>query len=432
MLKERYVEAKREGPIVCADGDVGGGGVLLLMPTTDSTTAGPVSTWITAAGWAQATRELHGESWLRTPHGVLAPDEARARASRPSERGGRPRWRQSIPTFLGTARKDARQWRAARQFRDAGIHGPWSDGRLDYVWQHHELFHDSGFVAARRHSCPVVLFVDAPIVWEAGQWGIRRPLWGPLAERFGERPQLREADLVACVSSRVAEQVVDLGADPEHVIVTPCAADLDRFRPSRSSDIRRELDLDGRFVVGWLGTFHGFHGLDVLLDAVAILDTRVPDATLLLIGDGLDRRRVEARAVDLDLDTRFVGTVPHDAVPAYLAAMDVATIVDPGRTDFHYSPLKLKEYLACGLAVVAPRSGDIDTSVVDGQHAVLVPPGDPAAVAAAIVELHRSPDERVRMGLAGRALMEREGSWRAQAERVCRALHLDIQHIGPP
>ena len=136
--------------------------------------------------------------------------------------------------------------------------------------------------------------------------------------------------------------------------ITPTGVDPELFRTAPDRDAaRRRLGLDGQFVVGWIGSFRRFHALEQAVDAVAGLD----GTTLLLVGDGPERARVERLARERGVAVRCTGTVPHDEIPEHLAAMDVALVLASSERAFHYSPLKLAEYLAAGLAVVAPRAG---------------------------------------------------------------------------
>ncbi|SDZ12296.1 glycosyltransferase family 4 protein [Tessaracoccus flavus] len=401
-------------------------GVLVLMPKDARTATGPVSVWLTAAGWAEAAQEAHGAAWMVTPSGILDGGEARLlatsapRATLPPAAG----WKRLIPTTLKTLRKDVLSWRHARSFREAGLEGPWEPEGPLWIWHHHEPFHDSGFVAKRRFGCPVVVFVDAPTVWESGQWGVKRPGWGRLLERFGEVAQLRDADLIACVTEEVANEVIRLGGPRERVIVTPTAVALDRFNEDVSgAEVRARYGLEGRTVVGWVGTFHKFHGLDLLVEAYAAVERERRDTSLLLVGDGQDRPRIEALVDSFGLrQVVFAGAVPQDQVPSHLAAMDVASVVDPGTGSFHYSPLKLKEYLACGRAVVAPASGQVARYVADGTHALLVPAGDAPALTRALLRLVDDPGLRSSLGAAGNALVRETGTWAHQLRTVEDAL----------
>jgi glycosyltransferase involved in cell wall biosynthesis len=114
------------------------------------------------------------------------------------------------------------------------------------------------------------------------------------------------------------------------------------------------------------------------------------------------------------------GTVAHDEIPSYLAAMDVAVVLAASDRTFHYSPLKLAEYLLAGLPVVAPRAGELPARLHDGVDAVLVEPGDPAALARALRRLRDDPDARARLGRGARAAAD-DWSWDRSAARVLAA-----------
>jgi len=395
------------------------------MPTPATGATGPVAVWLTAAGWAEAARRRWGQAWLVTPEGTFGPEEARALATAPRP-PARPRqgWRRRVPALLGTAKKDLRDLLRAWRFRDAALDGPWASARLAFVVQHHEIFQRAGFRAARAARVPLVLFVDAPLVWEAAQWGVRRPGWGRLLERLGESPQLRAADLVACVSEEVAQQAIRLGARPERVLVTPCSVDVETFSPQVDGHgVRERYGLGARTVVGWVGSFRRFHGVDLLLRAFSQVQRAHPELALLLVGDGFERPQAERIAAELGMTPAvFTGAVPHTEVASHMAAMDVAVVVDPGHAEFHYSPLKVREYLACGLAVVAPRSGQLAELLGDAGAALLVPPGDEPALAGALRDLAGDPDLRQILGTRGRELMERSGTWHHQIARVEAAL----------
>jgi glycosyltransferase involved in cell wall biosynthesis len=409
-------------------------GALFVMPSPSAGQSGPVAVWITAAGWAEAANRLCGTSWILTPHGVFSPEEASALATRsalaPAPRRG---WRRYVPVTLRTAAKDVLQMLKARRYRKAALDGPWNDHDLAFVWQRHDLFHTAGFEVARERGVPLVLFVDAPLVWEARKWGVRRPGWGKLLELAGERPQLRAADLVACVSDEVADELKARGVPEDRLVVTPCSVDLRAFTPETSGETaRRRYGLEGKFVVGWLGSFRRFHGVELALQAAARLQDRFPDLALLLVGDGLERPRTERLAHELGLrNVVFTGTVPYAEVVDHIAAMDVSLVLDRGEQGFHYSPLKLREYMACGKAVIGPRVGELPRVLGDGEEGVLIEPGDPEALAAAISILHDDPPRRQRLGSAARAKVEKEWSWDRQLERVFDALDGAKARGGP-
>jgi glycosyltransferase involved in cell wall biosynthesis len=294
---------------------------------------------------------------------------------------------------------------------------------LAFVWQRHELFHDAGGRLARTLGVPLVLFAAAAQVWEARKWGVRRPGWSRVAERFGEAPALSRADVVVCASTEVAGQMERLGA--RRTLVVPAGVDTDLFKPLDGTRVRERFGLVGKTVVGWAGSFRPFHGLDIAIEAIARLKSARPDLALLLVGDGAERRRIEQQAADAGLtDLVITGTVPYEQMPEHLAAMDIALVLHATDHSFHYAPIKLAEYLAAGKAVVAPRAGDLPALFPDDTQLRLVGPG-PDALGAAVQELASDDSARDRLAAAGRARAVNELSWVSALDRVMRALGRD-------
>jgi glycosyltransferase involved in cell wall biosynthesis len=188
--------------------------------------------------------------------------------------------------------------------------------------------------------------------------------------------------------------------------------------------VRDRLGLRDRFVVGWVGSFRRFHALDQAIAAIAGLER----TTLLLVGDGPERSRIEALARSAGADVVCTGTVAHAHMPQYLAAMDVAVVVSTPEQAFHYSPLKLAEYLAAGKPVVAPAVQQIAQRLTDGTDAVLVPPGDVAELRNALRQLRDDDALRDCIGRAARTTAEREWSWDHQIRRVLDTLERSAPH----
>jgi len=376
-----------------------------------------VAAWVSTAGWAGAVRRVLGDAWIVTGDGIMGPDQARRSGSRPElSASAAPSWYRHVPTTLKTAVKDLRQWQRARQF-SVDPAGPWLDHDVAFVWQRHELFHQAGLRLARSLSVPSVLFVPATLVWESDQWGTTRPGWRGLVERHGEIPALCGADLVACGTEPVAEEARRLGVESDRIVVTPTGADLDLFAQADGAAVRRQLGLDGRFVVGWVGSFRPFHTLDIAVSAAA----RVEGATLLLVGDGPERVPIETLARRAGVEIVTTGTVPHTELPAYLGAMDVGLVLAGRGQAFHYSPLKLAEYLAAGLPVVVPDVAPIVERLAPEVDAVVVPPGDINGLAGALVRLRDDLELRKKLG-ANASAAAMQWSWDRQVERVLAAL----------
>jgi glycosyltransferase involved in cell wall biosynthesis len=404
-----------------APGDDHGNGTmngppLFVCPVRRAGQRGPVAPWITMAGWTQAAAARHGEAWMLTVEGVLDAPEALERATTPaSPAGAAPAdgWRRHVPEPLITLAKDVRRIGQNLAFDGALDRTRWRGRSVPYVFQLHGLFWDAGLRLARDVGAPSVLVVDACQVAEARSWGVRRPGWSRAAERWGEAPQLRRADLVVCVSDEVADSVARVTGRRDGVIVVPNGVDTELFTPDREHDAPERVDELGSepaFVVGWAGSFRTFHGLEVLVDAAAILRHRIPEVTLLLVGDGLGRPALEDAVRTANVRAIFPGTVRYPAMPRYLRSMDVAVALAPG-AEFHYSPVKLREYQACAVPVVAADAGEMSRLGADGDTVLRVAPGDAGALARAIERLYDDRGAARAMAQRGHDLVVRTGSW---------------------
>lgn len=390
-------------------------GAVLVLPTTAAGQQGPVAAMLSAAGWLAACERVLGRSWLVTPDGVIDVEEARRQASGAHLTSARSDSLASrLPTLAKTAAKDLRQALRGSAF-NVDPDGPWREHQIDFVWQRHELFHTAGVDLADSLGVPSVVFAPAVAVWEARRWGVSRPGWGGLVERRGEGPALRRAVVLACGSEEVAAEAVRIGADPQRIVITPTGVELEPPAPAAEGlSMRRRLGLGDEFVLGWVGSFRPFHSLTRLVDAVVGLD----GVRLLLVGDGPERPAVERHARDRGVGVTFTGTVPHLELSRYLAAMDAAVVVAPEHGEFHYSPLKLAEYLAAGLAVIAPDVPTVASRLVHDRHCLLVSPHDLAGLTAAIGTLRDDRELRSRLAREGRREAEAEFSWDHQVRRV--------------
>lgn len=271
--------------------------------------------------------------------------------------------------------------------------------------------------AARRHGLPLVLTVHTSVAHTLAVGDARSLLLKTLGgwlERYGERA----ADAVITLTPRLAARLVRAGVPAERIHVIPSGvrgALFDGVGDGAGGSVGDRDPLAGvpspRIV--FLGRLHRQKGVDVLLHAVARLAHR--DARLVLVGDGPERARLEQLAHRLGLAhrVRFLGFVPHAQVPAVLNAVDA--LVLPSR--YEELGTALLEGLYCGLPVVAACTGGIPDVVTAGVHGLLVPPGDPAALAAALDQVLGDP--ALRRELSARARdRARAYTWEVLVDRV--------------
>lgn len=289
----------------------------------------------------------------------------------------------------------------------------------DFIYERASLYATAGISLAREFRVPLLLEVNAPLAAE--QAAYRATGFGELAAQ-SERWTLNQADAVLVVSAELRKHVLSLGAGPGNVQVLPNGVNGALFRPGKADPVvRRRLKLDGGATLGFVGGLRPWHGVEVLPELLARLNKRGRRLRLVIAGDGPLRSHLESEFRQRGLDSRvtFTGLLPHEAMPAVIRQFDIAVAPYPRHAhDFYFSPLKVFEYLACGVPVVAPRLGQIAEVVADGKTGLLYPAGDLEAMVAVCERLLGSAGLRTAIGEAGARLVRREYTWDKNARHV--------------
>jgi glycosyltransferase involved in cell wall biosynthesis len=301
---------------------------------------------------------------------------------------------------------------AAIEARLVALHRDWP---FDLIYERYALWSTAGVRAGQRLGVPVVVEVNAPLVTE--QLEFRALILADEACAI-EAEVFETATALAVVSVELVPYVTARGAAPSRVKVIRNAVDTARFTP--------EIPLaqvdgipNGAFVVGFSGSLKAWHGLETLLPAFRALRTRLPQAHLLVVGEGPRKAWVEGYAVGAGLvdAVTLTGWVAHTDLPGLIARMDVATAPYPSTAGHYFSPLKLYEYLAVGRPVVASHIGQTASLLQCTEAALLVPPGDEAALTAALLQVASDPALAAR--LARNAAIEgRRHDWVDNARAV--------------
>src|SRR5947208_11335686 len=269
----------------------------------------------------------------------------------------------------------------------------------DFIYERYSLWAVAGLCLAKERSIPLVLEVNAPFAYEQQHYraGVTCP---PLAH-WVEGAIWRKARLVMAVSESLQSQLRRSRVRPELIHVLPNAVNTRLFHTGLDGSlVRQRFNLEGRFVIGFVGTFKRWHGVDLLLSAFRDVRRTDPSSHLLLVGDGPIRPQLEqeVRNAGLTEAVTFAGALAHEDVPHYLDAMDATVAPYPALDDFYFSPLKLFEYMAAGRAVVASRVGQVAEVVVDGVTGLLFEPGNLADLASCIRRLRNNAALRKELG----------------------------------
>lgn len=274
-------------------------------------------------------------------------------------------------------------------------------GPFDLIYERHALYAHGAMDHAAAQAIPSILEINAPLIEEQAR---HRSLTHPDMALASAWRSLSQAGTVVAVSTAVAAYARDHGAQRVEVIANAIPAG----RPALPH-------VPGIFTVGFLGSLRPWHDIGVLLDAMAILQRRMP-ARLLIIGDGPDRDRLAPRLAAVGAEV--TGMVPHADLARHLARLDVGVAPYSAAQPFYFSPLKLYDYMGAALPIVASRVGDLEAVLQGGRLGLLCDPDDAPALADVLERLAGDASLRDALGQAARAHVMAHHTWDRVARRV--------------
>lgn len=275
--------------------------------------------------------------------------------------------------------------------------------------------------AARKAGVPMVYEVRG--LWEDAAVDLGHARHGDLryrATRAFETRLLHRADAVVTLCAAMRRELAGRGIPEDRITVVPNAVEPAQLRTPQPKDpaLVTELGLAGRTVLGFIGSFYHYEGLDLLIDALPAIRQREPRMTLLLVGGGPMGDALRQRVADYRLGdvVRFTGRVPHDQVQRYYDVIDF--LVFPRRrmrlTEL-VTPLKPVEAMAEGRLVIASDVGGHRELIEDGVTGMLFPADDVNALAHRVADAIAATSQHDRIRQAARRFVAAERVWDVSA-----------------
>lgn len=216
----------------------------------------------------------------------------------------------------------------------------------------------------------------------------------------------RRADRIVVVSPAFKDHLMRYWNVPAAKIsIVENGVETDLFRVDlAAAEVRKQLKLEDRFLICYIGTMGNAHGLETVIAAAEELQTALPNAMFLLIGEGAEKERIVELAAARGLtNIQFLGQQPRERIPAYVSAADLCLVMLK-KTELFKTviPTKLLEYMACERPLIVAVDGQARQIVEDAGAGVFVEPENSKALAKAILGLAENPERRRQMGASGR------------------------------
>ena len=232
------------------------------------------------------------------------------------------------------------------------------------------------------------------------------------------RYALKRADYLTCEGQNLREALIELGGDPKKIIHILWAADTEKFSPrQRSQKLRRGLGILNSPTVISVKNLEPIYNIVSVINSIPIVLKEVPEVKFIIAGRGSQevKLKVLAKSLGVSDSVRFVGWIPSDQFPKYVASADIYVCSSLSEGGF---ALSTKEAMACGLPVIITDFGDTKKWVEDGINGFIIPLKDHKTLAEKIVYLLRNEAVRIEFGKRGRKIIEERNDYYKEMEKM--------------
>ncbi len=322
-----------------------------------------------------------------------------------------------------TASREAAAQEVATRIGDAlELHGP-----FDLVYERHSLWSAAGPRYANQRGIPCILEINAPLIAEQLK---HRELHDTALAFTLSQLAFTHASSLAVVSNEVADAIIqDFDIDRQKLHVVPNGVDANRFSPN----VPAQLPSD-EFTIGFVGSLKPWHGVETLLEAYSLVQRECEHSRLLIVGDGPMASQLRhthcSRGSMIADNVHWIGSVEPNLVPGYITSMHVAIAPYPNLEDFYFSPLKVYEYMACGVTTVASDIGQLKSIINHGVDGFLYDPSSTEELASTLLDLGRQAAVCREVGMRARMRAVEDFSWDQVLQRSLATIDLQVSHVG--
>lgn len=290
--------------------------------------------------------------------------------------------------------------------------------KYDFIYERYAFLTWVGMRYSQKNKVPFLLEVNftsyTPLVRKRSKVLL-------ILARYIEKRVFDNAHAIFVVSSFLRDQLISMGVPKEKIVFTPNAVDENVFGYDYDvTDIREKYKLNQKIVVGYVGGFYCWHGLDLLLKAIKIIERKRKNISLLLIGEGPEKERLRElyKEIKLTSELIFPGMIEYEKLPYYIKALDICVLPDFNN---YGSPVKIFEYMAMGKPVVAPRLGPLEDVINDGKDGLLFEKGSIDKLAGCIEKILSDSSLYSKISNNAKGTIMRQHLWKHNVEKILKA-----------
>lgn len=275
----------------------------------------------------------------------------------------------------------------------------------------------AAITAGKKYDIPVVY--ECRAFWEDAAVDHGTTTEGSLRYRITkalETHVFKRAQAVTCICDGLKQDIISRGIDKEKITLIPNAVDIEKFSFGQSADpdLKQQLGLKGKTVLGFIGSFYAYEGIPLILDALSEILKQQPNVRVLLVGGGPQEQVIKDKVKQLELESyvTFTGRVPHDQVQNYYNLVDIFIYprLSMRLTDL-VTPLKPLEAMAQGRLVIASDVGGHKELIKDQENGILFKANDVGSLVSCTLDLLERSKDWDKIRNFGRLYVEQERNW---------------------